>query len=237
MKFFDTIYRKTDRKSDVSINPVVQPPVNFSKENKKNNSWKYFYKSIELILTFWIVTVVAITTQPWLDYWVKTMIKKDSPTWVLSESTVKKPSLINTPQNFKQPTFNLKNSAIDIQAPIVEGTDKESLKNGIGHHPDSVWPNTKGNVVLAGHNFDLDSENNYGQIFMELRKVDIGNQVTIEYQDKKYTYEVFKKETVKPDDTSLFFQSNEWLLTFYTCDPPYTDWKRLVFQAKLVKIE
>ncbi len=231
MKSFDTISGK-------KIKKIPHPSQSTAPEVKKQDkSWKYFYKSVEMILTFWVVTILAITTQPWLDYWVKTMIKRNSPEQVLSVSSVKNQDASKTPQDFIQSIFNLKNSAIDISAPIVEGTDTESLKNGIGHHSDSVWPNVKGNVVLAGHNFDLDAENQYGQIFMELRKVDIGNQVIIEYWGKKYAYEIFKKETVKPDDTSFFGQSDNWILTFYTCDPPYTDWKRLVFQAKLIMIE
>lgn len=178
---------------------------------------------------------MAIMTQPWLDYWVKSQIRKTDYRPQPTAQDVLGTDSSDTVNN--SAVFKLKNSAIDVEAPIVEGIEKESLKNGIGHHPDTVWPNEKGNVVLAGHNFDLDPENQYGQIFMELRKVDIGNQVIIEYQGKNYYYEVFKKETIASDDISLFGQSDEWLLTFYTCEPPYTDWKRLVYQAKLTKIE
>lgn len=222
MKPFDTIYRAKKNKS-------VKLP------QKPEKYWPFFYKSLQIVLSVWIVTVLAIITQPWLDYWVKSLIKSKNPNQVvMGENIVSGPGE-STSDEISQ--FYLKNSKVEIKAPVVEGIDKEDLKNGIGHHPDSVWPSEKGNVVLAGHNFDLDADNPFGKVFISLRLVEIGDEVEIVYEGKKYTYEVFKKETLKPDDESLFGQSDEWLLTFYTCDPPYTDWKRLVLQAKLVRIE
>lgn len=224
----DTIYR-------------TKQPSSPKREKKSlsfgSNNWRYFYKALQMVFSFWIVTILAIMTQPWLDYWVKSTINKNSSSQVLSQNTSLPLEIIGT-QKAEQPTrFVLKNAKIDINAPIVEGIDQEALKRGIGHHPDSAWPDKKGNIVLAGHNFDLDAENPYGKIFISLRLVDVGDEVTLEYQGKIYHYQVFKKETVSPKDESLFGQMDDWILTFYTCDPPYTDWKRLVLQAKLVKIE
>ena len=216
-----------------SIYPIKK---NESCQKPAERCWLYFYKSLQIVLTFWIVTILAITTQPWLDYWVKSSIKSQTnPSQILGQNVTNSdtPGVSETGQS----SFYLKNQKIEIDASIVEGIDEEALKQGIGHHPDSVWPNEKGNVVLAGHNFDLDADNPYSKVFISLRLVEINDEVIIEYQGKTYTYQVFKKETVKPDDTTLFGKSDEWLLTFYTCDPPYTDWKRLVVQARLVKIE
>ncbi len=228
----DTIYRPSSPK------PVEKTP-GLSSVAKKTprQGFYFFYKALQVVLSFWIVTVMVIVTQPWLDYWVKSTIKKNTSGQVLSQNTALPQEIVGTGKISQTPQFHLHNTRVDIKAPIVEGIDTEALKKGIGHHPDSVWPNKKGNIVLAGHNFDLDAENPYGQIFISLRLVDVGDLVTLEWQGQKYTYQVFKKETVSAKDTSLFGHSDEWLLTFYTCDPPYTDWKRLVLQAKLVKIE
>ncbi|MBM2820708.1 MAG: sortase family protein [Candidatus Berkelbacteria bacterium] len=234
MKIVDTIYR-SKRIPGPQNQPSRLPPPSAVAPPKK--PFYYFYKSLQVVLSFWIVTILAIMTQPWLDYWVKSTIKKNTSPQVLSESITDKSRIVTEKSIEEETVFNLKNTKVDISAPIVEGVGSDSLKNGIGHHPDSVWPDEKGNIVLAGHNFDLDAENPYGQVFISLRLVEIGDEVTIDYRGKEYTYEVYKKETINPKDTSLFGQSDEWMLTFYTCDPPYTDWKRLVFQAKLVKME
>lgn len=230
MKSFDTIYRR-DTKSP-SERPIESPKY-----------WSYFYKSLQIVLSVWIVTILAIITQPWLDLWAKSAIKgrqEVSSRGVAGDDVIasgaKQSDGSPRPDGLAM-TFQLKNAKVNINAPIVEGIDKEALRKGIGHHSDSVWPNQQGNIVLAGHNYDLDADNPYREIFISLRLVDVGDEVTIAYQGKTYYYQVFKKETVKADDNSLFGKSDEWLLTFYTCDPPYTDWKRLVLQAKLTKIE
>ncbi len=220
IKPFDTIYRV----EKVSPKPPVKP--------KKH--WFYFYKSLQVVLAVWIFTILAITVQPWLDYWVKSSINKQT----LGENSLVLPSpSSSTLSEYGNALFSLKNSQVEINAPIVEGIDETALKQGIGHHPDSVWPKDRGNVVLAGHNVDLDAENPYGKVFISLRLVNVGDEVTIIDRGKTYHYQVVNKATVSPDDTSLFGQTDDWILTFYTCDPPYTDWKRLVLQAKLIKIE
>lgn len=225
MKPFDTIFLVKKKK------PV--PPA-----KKSVNHWPLFYRSLQIVLSVWIVTVMAIVTQPWLDYWVKSLIKGQTDNRLQTTANIQgvSDSAVDGSQS-SEGQFHLHNGKVEINAPIVEGIDGEALKQGIGHHPDSVWPNEEGNIVLAGHNFDLDADNSYGKVFISLRLVDINDEVIIDYQGKTYHYQVFKKETVKADDTSLFGKSDEWLLTFYTCDPPYTDWKRLVVQAKLIKIE
>lgn len=225
----DSIYGVAKKK------PLPSPPSN--SPSRSGTNWRYFYKALQVVLTFWMVTVLAIITQPWLDYWVKSAIKGQTDSGLPITATLDERQSAVSGVNQSQPQFFLKNDRVEIKAPIAEGIDDEALKKGIGHHSDSVWPDKKGNVVLAGHNFDLDAENSYGQVFISLRLVDVGDEVTLGYQDKIYHYQVFKKETVGAKDSSLFGSSDEWLLTFYTCDPPYTDWKRLVLQAKLVKIE
>jgi len=227
MKPFDTIYATAK----------IPPPV---KKGESKAPLYYFYKALQVVLSFWIVTVMAIITQPWLDYWAKSQIK--NVTLSGSEGSPANAGTGTVAGDSSQAqndaaTFSLKNSQVEIKAPIVEGIDEASLKQGIGHHSDSRWPDQKGNVVLAGHSSDLDAENPFREVFNNLRKVDINDEVIIEYQGKKYHYQVFKKETVSPKDESLFGQMDDWILTFYTCDPPYTDWKRLVLQAKLERIE
>jgi len=201
----------------------------------KNSLFFYFYKSLQVVLLVWIFTVLVITATPWADFWVKSKIREENQQ-TLGENTIVSPTAIPDSKDIS-PNFYLKNNEVEIKAPVVEGIDEESLKRGIGHHPDSVWPNEKGNVVLAGHNIDLDVDNPYGKVFLKLRDVQLEDEVRIFYEANTYVYKVFLRQTVAPDDLSLFGKSDEWLLTFYTCDPPYTDWKRLVLQAKLVKIE
>ena len=232
MKTFDTISKIERDEQPIRLSFDDFKPL----LKKKKSPYFYFFKSAQIVISAWIVTVVAITATPWLDYYVKTSINHNEQ--VLGDQAPAE-TVAATPEAVTNvvATFSLKNSKIEIKAPIIEGIGEDSLKMGIGHHPESVWPGVKGNVVLAGHNTDLDAENPYARVFLNLRNVSIGDQVVINYRNKNYYYKVFKNQTVAPSDTSLFQNSDDWMLTFYTCDPPYTDWKRLVFQAKLEKIE
>jgi len=224
MKYFDTIYLVNKKK--IPAKKVGKKPPFF-----------FFFKSLQVVLSIWIFTVLVITIQPWADYWVKSSINSKGKQTLGTQLLTMPSPKTSADAKYGNAIFSLKNSQVEIKAPIVEGIDEAALKQGIGHHPDSVWPSTEGNMVLAGHNIDLDAENEYGKVFISLRLVNIGDEVTISDRGKTYHYRVFKKETVSPNDTSLFGQTDDWILTFYTCDPPYTDWKRLVLQAKLVKIE
>lgn len=231
-----------NRKFDgISINrkPIRQPDIKpeIKKIKPKSATFYYFYKSLQVVLVCWIIIIVVIISHPWLDYWVKSAVKNNNSEQVLGEnSTSTKTQADTSANNQSTANFSVKNDKIKISAPIVQGISNEDLKKGIGHHPESVWPNEKGNVVIAGHNVDLDAENPYGKVFFDLRSVEIGDEVTINYQGNQYIYKVFRQETVSAKDVSLFEPADDWILTFYTCDPPYTDWERLVFQAKLIKI-
>ena len=159
MKPFDTIYR---------INKPSHKPL--SKNPAKH--WPFFYKSLQIVLSVWIVTVLAIITQPWLDYWAKSLIKSNNNPQVMGQNIVSVPEESSSSEISQ---FHLQNSKVDIHAPIVEGIEKENLAQGIGHHPETPWPNKVGNVVLAGSNFELDPDNPYGQVFISLRLLQNGD--------------------------------------------------------------
>jgi len=237
MKRLDSLYKKNEVIRKMASSPP--PPPNFVYQKKSKPvvfPFYYFYRSLRVVLVMWILLLACIMIYPWANYFIKKSINPSQQ--VLGTAELKKaPEKVNSAPKQDPPSFYLKKDDLEINAPIVDGITDEDLAKGIGHHKDSVWPNQKGNVVLAGHNFSLDPENKYGEVFADLRDLAIGDQVTITYQNKKYTYKIFKRETVAAKDISLFGKSDAWQLTFYTCDPPKTDWRRLVFQAELIKIE
>lgn len=238
MRRFDSLYKKENSAEE---NRTVQVPSAVPPPPVKRFSFNmfYFYRSLRMVLGIWVILLFAIITYPWADYYVKKKINGSQQ--VLGTQNQDIPptaqAKVSSTVTKSATTFYLKKDGLEIKAPIVEGISDDDLTKGIGHHTDSVWPNQKGNVVIAGHSFSLDAENPYSEVFARLRELEIGDQVTVTYLDKKYIYKIFKRDTVTAKDVSLFGKSENWLLTFYTCDPPRTDWRRLVFQAELVKIE
>lgn len=201
-----------------------QPP-------KRQINWKKFFGVILIAATF---TVVLVAVYPWGKYFVnKYILKREA----LSTVNVTGPGSGSV--GYSQDIyFQIETAKVKIVAPVIEGVDEASLKKGIGHHPETPWPDDKrGNVILAGHSSDIDPNNDYGQIFRSLNQVEIGDLVSITYPATEYIYKVESRYEINPDDSSLFGQDGGPRLTFYTCSPVYTTWRRLVYIAKLEAVK
>ncbi len=199
------------------------------KEKPKIN-WKKILGILLIAATF---AVVVIIIYPWGRYYVEKYILRKQ-----AISTVETPGARQSSEHKQDIYFNLETADVKIVAPIVEGVAEADFKKGIGHHPGTPWPDDKtGNVIIAGHSSDIDPHNQYGQIFRDLNRVQIGDLVSIVYPDSEYVYKVESKYEIDPEDVTLFGQDGGPRLTFYTCSPVFTAWRRLVYIAKLEAVK
>lgn len=119
---------------------------------------------------------------------------------------------------------------LDIDAPIVGGTDWEALKRGAGHHPGTANPGERGNMVITAHN-DI-----FGELFRYLDDLEKGDTFTVyDSLEREYNYIVRTKRLVEPTEVSVLDPSPEPLATLITCHPYLIDSQRLIVQAELVK--
>jgi sortase A len=116
---------------------------------------------------------------------------------------------------------------IGVDAPIVYGDDWEALKKGVGHHPGSANPGTRGNMVLSGH------DDVFGEVFRFLPKLEEGDLVVVHSQDRAFEYTVVGKRVVEPTEVSVMAPTNEPTLTLITCYPYRVDTHRMVVFAEL----
>jgi sortase A len=102
---------------------------------------------------------------------------------------------------------------------------------GASSHPGQI-----GNTVIAGHSSnDLLDTGDYKFIFAQLDKLEIGDTIYANYQSKRYTYTVTKKEVVKPSEVSkLVYPTDKPILTVLTCTPLGTAINRLLVTAEQV---
>ncbi|NLC88295.1 MAG: class D sortase [Clostridiaceae bacterium] len=117
---------------------------------------------------------------------------------------------------------------INLDAPILEGTNKENLRRGVGHFKQTdKWD---GNVCLAAHNRGYKYN-----FFQEIKRLEIGD--TIEYHNKKRirTYSVTWKGKIKETDLSYLRYTNDNKLTLITCAENMPEY-RLCIQAYEIKI-
>ena len=117
---------------------------------------------------------------------------------------------------------------INIEYPILEKTNKESLKLSIT----KFWGekiNQKGNVVLAGHN------NLNNKMFGKIDKLENGDIIELtDSQMVAVEYQVFDKYIIDPNDINCIFPVEEntrevTLITFKNRDK-----NRLVVKARVI---
>lgn len=121
--------------------------------------------------------------------------------------------------------------AIKLQEKIYDSLDPLTLNQGIWHPRQSSTPNYGSNTVLTGHRFTY----NGPAVLYNLDKVNVGDQIIVYWDHKKYDYKVHTIKTVLPSDSEVLDQTDEAILTIYTCTPLVTATHRLIIQAKPAK--
>lgn len=116
---------------------------------------------------------------------------------------------------------------ISVAMPIAEGSTSEILNYYIGHMEGTAALGEIGNAVLAGHR-----GYSYGVYFYRLDELEIGDEIYIESKGETYTYTIYEKKFVQPDDLSVLRGSSKYkVLTLITCDPPIHSTRRLIVHA------
>jgi sortase A len=132
---------------------------------------------------------------------------------------------------------------IDVNTPVVADVnpgDKkaylEALNHGAAHARGTAKPGEVGNSYVFAHSTanPLNIER-YAAVFTLLNKLSIGDRITTFYQGKRYDYAVERKYTVSFNDVSpLTATYDRPVLTLQTCDPPGTEFYRLIIVARLI---
>lgn len=112
--------------------------------------------------------------------------------------------------------------AINVDAPVVEGDDWESLKYGSGHHIGSADPGERGNCVISGHN-DI-----YGEVFRDLPDLKVGDEIILYTETQEYQYVVEQTRIVEPTEVSVLRATSSPVLTLVSCYPYGIDSHRIV---------
>jgi sortase A len=116
---------------------------------------------------------------------------------------------------------------IGVDAPIVEGDNWESLKQGSGHHLGSANPGESGNCVISAHN-DI-----FGEIFRDLPDLDLGDEVFVHTASQVYRYVVTQKRIIEPTEVSVMHPTSSPVLTLISCYPYGIDTHRIVVIGEL----
>lgn len=134
---------------------------------------------------------------------------------------------------FEDVMANIEIPAIDVNLPIYHGTSEETLQIGVGHLENTTLPigGESTHAVLSAH-CGLPS----ARLFTDLNLLREGNIFRIHVLDEVLTYQVYKIETVEPDDVeSLFIVKGEDIVTLITCTPYGKNTHRLLVHGKRIE--
>lgn len=134
---------------------------------------------------------------------------------------------------------------INVDVPAIYGIGNDhasqmsAMEKGVAHFAipgASSKPGEIGNTVLSGHSSnDLFDGGDYKFIFAQLEKLQIGDTIYANYEGKRYTYVITKKEVVKPTEVNkLIYPTDKPMLTLITCTPLGTALNRLLVTAEQI---
>lgn len=100
---------------------------------------------------------------------------------------------------------------IDAELPIVEGTNPDDLKKGVGHYSGTAFPSDHDQILLSGHR---------DTVFRRFGELQKGDEFIVELPYGTFYYKMDHARIVKADDTTVIAPTkpNE-VLNLSTCYP------------------
>ena len=114
--------------------------------------------------------------------------------------------------NVSPPLGVLEISALQLQVPVLEGTDDLTLDRAVGHISGTAAPGEAGNIGIAGHRDGF---------FRGLKDIHVGDTIDLHWQQGGSRYLVDEIEIVPPEDVSVLTARAKPSLTLVTCYPFY----------------
>lgn len=172
---------------------------------KKRNGWKAFFIVVPILGLFVGGYVLINVFSPML---IEAPGEKKSTQERLGDTPGTHGNRLYIPQ-------------INVDVAILEGASPTILDKGAWHrNPDNGNPVEGGNFVLSAHRFVMGmtpGETRRQSPFYNLDKLQIGNELFVDYEGERYGYKIIDKQSVKPNQTEIEAPSDEDKLTLYSC--------------------
>ena len=149
----------------------------------------------------------------------------------VSEAPTAEPRLLIPKLNVDVPVFfNISNDTATINNAMNHGVAQFKIPGA------DAMPGQIGNLVISGHSAgDIYSNNQYKFIFSGLERLVDGDLIYVNYNSVRYTYKVYKRETVEPTNVAaLVYKIDKPILTLITCTPLGSDRYRLLVMAEQI---
>ncbi len=127
------------------------------------------------------------------------------------------------------PIAHLEIPRIGVDKIVVAGVDKDDLKKGPGHYPETPLPGQLGNSAIAGH------RTTFGQPFYDIDKLDTGDEIIVTTLAGRFVYRMTGQQIVSPSEYQVIATTDPTTatLTLTSCHPKYTARERIIVTAQL----
>jgi sortase A len=119
--------------------------------------------------------------------------------------------------------------SIGVDKIVVAGVDKDDLKKGPGHYPETPLPGQLGNSAIAGH------RTTFGQPFIDVDQLQIDDEIVVTTLAGRYVYRVTGQQIVSPRDSHVITTTDPTTatLTLTSCHPKYSARERIIIFSEL----
>lgn len=143
---------------------------------------------------------------------------------------------VNTNFSVVIPKLNVNTPVVADVNPADKAGYLAALNDGAAHALGTVKPGEVGNSYIFAHSTaDIFNIERYAAVFTLLNKLEEGDRITTFYNNIRYDYKVSRKYIVDFNNvTPLTATYDTPVLTLQTCDPPGTEFQRLIIKADLI---
>ena len=154
---------------------------------------------------------------------------------VLSDKKVQILTPVDTSFSVVIPKIGANEKVTPNVNPADGGEYLEVLKHTVAHARGTSLPGLNGTTYLFAHSADnFWDVGRYNAVFYLLKDLQIGDDISVFFNDKRYNYTVYDKKIVDPSEVGYLAANigQGERLILQTCWPPGTTWKRLLIFAK-----
>lgn len=124
---------------------------------------------------------------------------------------------------------------IGVNITYLSGNDDVLEKGAWWRYPERGNPVKGGNFILSAHRFSLGltpGQTRTKSPFYHIEKLQVGDEIVVDYEGKRYVYGITEKFNVTPDQVGIESASEEAKLTLYSCTLKGSADGRVVLIAK-----
>lgn len=199
--------------------------------------WQVWWNS--LVLAGQQTNAASEQSQRWLEEATKspspTATTTPAPNPTGTPTPAAPPSLGAQPADYEPfAVIYIPRLGADWKRTIRQTVDTEKVLNsydaGVGHYENTQLPGEVGNFAVAGH------DSGWGNTFIDLSKLRIGDRIYVQTKDGWYTYTFRNFEYVQPTAVTVIApvprqpttKPVDRLMTITTCNPPFHAGERLI---------